>query len=376
MLTRLVFGYSREQGRVMFGLSVVQAAATLAAVIVGHRIGIFDDAVVNGTIVMILVTCILGPWVVSRAGPVLAAQEQPADSKTAGGVLIPLAAADQADTAVELALLIRGRKEPIYPVFIVSETEDVTGQMVQGDKILARAVAQASAADCHAETIKRVHDHPGRVLTRTRKELGARTVVLPWDGAPSSSGAAQGRVVDELLLDPASEVLAARLAHPLGTCNRMVVLFPPGATRGASFDATIGLIERLAKQLGAPVLLMAEQSEAPGAQEAFDRRPEPVRTQVMTYADAHVWFPKLSERLSESDLVVVHGLRESEPTFRRESRGMAQRVAAAFPRIDLILYYGPTASVPAGVPAESTARNGVADTAAPVVLSLDAETHP
>ena len=40
---------------------MAQAAATLAATVVGYEIGLFDDAVVNGAIVMILVTCVIAP---------------------------------------------------------------------------------------------------------------------------------------------------------------------------------------------------------------------------------------------------------------------------------------------------------------------------
>ncbi|MCU0858305.1 MAG: cation:proton antiporter, partial [Pontiellaceae bacterium] len=51
-LSGRIFGYSRAAGQVMFGLSVVQAAATLAAVMIGHQLKIFDDAVLNGAIAM------------------------------------------------------------------------------------------------------------------------------------------------------------------------------------------------------------------------------------------------------------------------------------------------------------------------------------
>ncbi len=63
-----LLGYSLDQARVVFGLSVPQAAATLAATIVGFEIGLFDDTVVNGAIVMILVTCFWAPIVVDRHG--------------------------------------------------------------------------------------------------------------------------------------------------------------------------------------------------------------------------------------------------------------------------------------------------------------------
>ncbi|MGH7298201.1 MAG: cation:proton antiporter, partial [Polyangiaceae bacterium] len=189
--SRLVLRYRKEEAQVVFGLSVVQAAATLASVMVGNRIGLFDDAVVNGTIIMILVTCILGPYVVSKFAPAMAraAAQEPKAPQAARGVLVPLLSARQAEPAMELALLLRGedKKEPIYPAFVVPEGGDVAQAMAAGDKILAAAVAQASAADCPVEPIKRVHNDPGRTLVRTRMELSAAHVVVPWDATPSQA---------------------------------------------------------------------------------------------------------------------------------------------------------------------------------------------
>ena len=62
------FGYTTDEQRTMFGLSVPQAAATLAVVLVGYRIHLFNDAILNGAIVLILVTCTIGPLLVQWFG--------------------------------------------------------------------------------------------------------------------------------------------------------------------------------------------------------------------------------------------------------------------------------------------------------------------
>ena len=57
----------------MFGLSNAQAAATLAAVLIGHEIimengeRLLNDDVLNGTVVMILFTCVISSLVTERS---------------------------------------------------------------------------------------------------------------------------------------------------------------------------------------------------------------------------------------------------------------------------------------------------------------------
>lgn len=63
-----LFGFNFDNIMLMFGLSVAQAASTLAAITVAYKIELVDQLTVNGTIAMILVTCIASPWVTDRWG--------------------------------------------------------------------------------------------------------------------------------------------------------------------------------------------------------------------------------------------------------------------------------------------------------------------
>jgi Kef-type K+ transport system membrane component KefB len=52
------FGYSRDEVGVVFSLTVPQAAAALAATLVGLRIGLFDESTVNAVMLLIAVSLI------------------------------------------------------------------------------------------------------------------------------------------------------------------------------------------------------------------------------------------------------------------------------------------------------------------------------
>jgi len=67
-LTQKSLGFSADERRIIFGLSNAQAAATLAAVLVGYNVGILDDTILNGTIVMILLTCTIASLEAQKGG--------------------------------------------------------------------------------------------------------------------------------------------------------------------------------------------------------------------------------------------------------------------------------------------------------------------
>jgi len=66
--TQKIFGYSNTQRKLIFGLSSSHAAATLAIILIGYKSKIIDDDILNGTVVLILVTCIVASVTTERAG--------------------------------------------------------------------------------------------------------------------------------------------------------------------------------------------------------------------------------------------------------------------------------------------------------------------
>src|SRR5690606_35871893 len=66
-ITQLLFKYSPEQRQLIFGLSSARAAATLAIVLVGFEAGILDENILNGTIILILITCIISSFATEKA---------------------------------------------------------------------------------------------------------------------------------------------------------------------------------------------------------------------------------------------------------------------------------------------------------------------
>ena len=65
--TQKMFKYSAAQRQLIFGLSSSHAAATLAVILVGFKTGILDENILNGTIILILFTCIVASFATERA---------------------------------------------------------------------------------------------------------------------------------------------------------------------------------------------------------------------------------------------------------------------------------------------------------------------
>lgn len=74
--TSLIYKYSKYERNIIFGLSVSHAAATLAIIKVGFDIGLFDQNVINATIILILISCLVSSFVTERAARNIAIHEK------------------------------------------------------------------------------------------------------------------------------------------------------------------------------------------------------------------------------------------------------------------------------------------------------------
>ncbi len=134
-VTQKMFGMSVLERELMYGLSNAQAAATLAAVLVGYNIilpsgeRLLNEDVLNGTILLILVTCVVSSLITEVSARKLALQDgtvnegRPLDEES---TLIALANPDTVDDLVNIALLMRKDKaeEPMSAINVVLDNDE------------------------------------------------------------------------------------------------------------------------------------------------------------------------------------------------------------------------------------------------------------
>jgi Kef-type K+ transport system membrane component KefB len=130
--TQKIFNYTTDERKVIFGLSNAQAAATLAAVLVGYNIilgyddsgnpiRLLNESILNGTILMILVTCTIATFYTQRGAQAIALKEDKEyesdeSESTHTGILIPVNNAQTTEELVALAVMLKSKKEktPLY----------------------------------------------------------------------------------------------------------------------------------------------------------------------------------------------------------------------------------------------------------------------
>jgi len=345
------FGYESEERWVLFGLSAPRASATLAIALVGYELGLFDDVVQNGVIVLILITSFVGPWVVERYGRRLALHEERRAStpaETPRRVLISLSNPETAGALVDLGVLLRERSSP-DPLSVLTVVPEDGGRaeehVASAEKLLSRAVAYAAGADVPVQPLTRVDQNFATGIQRGIVETRTTTVIVGWEGRASRQRVFGG-VLDQLLEQSRQLVVVAKLGHPLNITDRVVVVIPPGADHAVGFADAIRVVTALPSRLGAELRgLVVEGAAEPYADRFRLAAPDlPVRFERVPGWDDLL--PALRDRVRETDLVVLLGARRGTVAWHPALERLPVRLAALAPGSFVVVYPPESVEIP------------------------------
>lgn len=300
---------------VIFGLSVAQAASTLAAITVAYDIELVDQLTVNGTIAMILITCLVSPWVTERwsvkvkrspdAHSTAAALSTSKTDKPSYRILVPVANPSTEDNLLNLALILAkttgGTLLPLH--ILISRNEPILAEAkIRQDELLTTAEAIAHAAVTDVEPIRRVDDSIDKGILRVAYERDADLIICGWKGYSTYRENFFGNVIDNLVQRSQVPLLITRFTHPLKTTRRIVLAIAESDARSHTLKQTVSLTRTLATELKA-VLKVVLLSSAPGSilaplSDAFPDLPiHPLSGRFVS---------KLLPLLEEDDLLVLN----------------------------------------------------------------------
>lgn len=320
-----VFSFGRAQIGVMFALSNSQAAATLAATIVGFELGLIDERVVNAVLIVILVTVTVASWVASRSAHKVAPAAKTPDL-IGKVVLAPVARPETMGEILRLGVWVaRADGGHVVPFHVVTSPES---DQVEAAEPLMRQVNEAAARlGADVEAFVRVDRSVAAGVVSTVAERAATLVLLGWKGESTT----KDRVVGSLLEDVVDRIPCATAVCwlPGSSYSRLVLIADGSPTEQG---VTNSLCRRLARGAGLPVTVVGEP-DIDSLESGWELLRRPID------------FDAVEEVLGEGDVVLMSG-GSTRPPFG----SLAQDLVEAHPSISVIVVSPPTSPHDFGLP--------------------------
>ncbi|MBF2009587.1 cation:proton antiporter [Chlorogloeopsis fritschii PCC 9212] len=355
--TAKVFKWKMPSTMVMFGLSVAQAASTLAAITVAFNIKLVDELTVNGIIAMILVSCIASPWIVERwGGKIQQETAHAANSKTedlehsatlsnlANRVLVPVANPSTEDNLLNLAIILtkegNGTLLPLH--VIISDKHGSVGvtAKTQQKRLLDTAETLAHAAVTRVEPIGRIDDSIDLGILRAAQERDASLVICGWKGYSTYRENFFGGVIDNIVRRSTAPVLITRFAQPIENTQRVLLAITDYRVSAATLRQTLSLAKILSEALKAPLQVLQVLSEPVQYIPNLESMVGDTEIPIQKIRGNSV--RKISELLKANDLLV---LLESTHRFGQPALGREpEAIARANPETSITIVHFPERS--------------------------------
>lgn len=269
-LTQKIYRMSALERELMFGLSNAQAAATLAAVLVGYNIilpdgsRLLNEDVLNGTVLLILVTCIVSSFTTERAARKMAMGEAHPEedrSREPEKILIPVANPNTIEYLMNLSLVIRDpkQKDNLLALNVINDHSGTEALEQQGKRYLERAAKITASAGVELKCISRYDLNIAAGIIHTAKEHGATDVIIGLHWKVNIVDSFFGMLTENLLKGLHREVMVARFLIPINTLRRIIVAVPPKAEYEAGFQKWVDHFCRMGTTLGCRVHFFANE---------------------------------------------------------------------------------------------------------------------
>lgn len=333
-VTQLVYKMDKVERQMIFGLSNAQAVATLAAVLIGYEIilpdgsRLLNDDVLNGTVVMILFTCIISSVVTERASAKMA--QRLADSKTGEEsmevnrrILVPIANPETVDNLVNMALMMRGnsRNDSIIALSVANDGNDThTGNVANCRKLLEKAAMVGAAADVSVEMVSRYDINIASGILHTMKEHDVTEVVIGLHRRSNVVDSIFGTIFSSLVKGTNKQLMIAKCIMPVNTLRRIVVAVPAKAEYESGFTRWVETVCAIGMQTGCKLHFFAPQPTLSRIAGTVAKRHKSLRAD---YSELDNWddLLLLTGQVNDDHLLITvssrHGGISYDPSFEK-----------------------------------------------------------
>ena len=288
-LTQKTFRLSVDQRSVIFGLSNAQAAATLAAVMVGYNvilgtdangapIRLLNESLLNGTILMILVTCAIASFSAQKGAHNIAMKESGEETEDKDTkdehILIPVSNEETVEELVNLSLAIKSKTNTsgLYALKVIDNQNSDDKTLKSSKRVLQTAVDTAAATDTRLKGLLRYDLSISNAITSVVKEREITDLVLGLHKEKDIPAAFLGNIVENVLQHSSVTTFIYKPVQPLATIKRHLIILPDRAEKEIGFIPVMNRVWNVLQNTGAKVVFYGSEDTLKAIKKLFAKR--------------------------------------------------------------------------------------------------------
>ena len=347
LFTQLVLKYSQTQRQLIFGLSSAHAGAILAVVLVGYNAGILDENILNGTIILILITCFVASVATEKAAKKILLNEK--NTELSGletnmlkneNILVPIANLMNIEKLLEFSLLIKDKKSvnPVTILTVVPNNAEAELNIISARKKLETYKKHGAASEIRVKTIATIDYNPASGIARVSREINSNIIVLGWPKKAGILDKLIGGKIYSIINDVDKNLFICHLDKLLINHKRIIIVTPPFAEKESGFETWLQKIFILSKELSVPIVHFGGIS----TQEAIREKVKQMNlNSYVSFKAFNDWedFPASSKFITDDDFLVLVSARKQSVLYLNYLDNIPNKIEKYFTNNNKIVVY-------------------------------------
>jgi len=353
-LSSLLFRLPKADGNMMFGLTSAHAAGAIAMVMVGMRLEVapgqylVNDNMLNGVVLMILVTCVVSTLMTEHAAKqIILSQQQAvpaADGQQAATdderILICVKYPEIAPQLLNLALLVRNQRlnRDVVALNVVYDDEKAQKNREQGIRLFEQLQRQACASEVRLATQVRLATNIANGIKHAFRETGCSEVIMGMHVHTNQNTRFWGDFIQSLYNGLNRQIMLVRFVQPLTTLRLIQVVVPSRAEFEPGFHRWLERLCRIASQLDCRVQFHGRNESMKLIEEYIINNYPSVRAE---YAYMGHWneLPQLAAHISDDHLFVVVTARKGTISYKNAIERLPDELQKYFSGKNLMIIF-------------------------------------
>ena len=340
----------KVHGHMMFGLTAAHAAGSIAIVMVGIRLKVaegtylLNDDMLNGVVMMILFTCIIGSMVTEKASRDIVLNDIPTSANDSNGddekILIPVKYPETAETLVNMAILMRNPKlnRGLVGLNVVYDDENRLQGQEKGKSLLEKLANMAIAADVRMLTQVRIATNIANGIKHAFKEFNASEIIMGLHDHKNVSQRFWGEFIQSLFNGLNRQIVIVQCNQPLNTIRRIHVAVPSRAEFEPGFCRWMERVARMAGNLDCKIEFHGQQGSLALIRDYIQNRHPNLRAEYTLMAH-WIELPALAASIREDHMFVVVTARKGTVSYKLALEQLPEELTRHFSGKSLMIIY-------------------------------------
>jgi len=273
-ISRKLFRFNHAQGLVMFGLSEAHAAGAIAMVMVGTSLEVspgvplMSNAVLDGVVMMILISCIISSMATDQGARKLRLQIESSEETTENRpgddekIMVLVKDKTKLQPMLQTAIMMRNTalNRGLICLNVVNDADFTDKSQAKSRETLSMAESICAAADVRVQTQSRLAVNIVNGVVHSMRENDASEILIGIHDQQNGDKSYYGQFANTLIQSMDRQLIIVDYNTPVNTIRKIVVAVPERAEFEVGFYRWVCRLARLAGEIGCRIEFCTTES--------------------------------------------------------------------------------------------------------------------